>query len=271
VFAAEKKIPLYHIEDDEDWQSIIEDIADHSTSLVYTPIEGSIRQIVTRLKSISGPGIAIFDLRLEGVQSEFRTIVELSNLAEIFSRRNIDLIVLSGYLPEFGRPNLLRYGVPEDRIFNKGNEFNAKRENFIRLLKDSEVRLKGLPSTTNGNHAYRAPICEIEAQLDAHTDGKQLFLDTDKEYQLKVLAKTLDSEISLDVIGKELKVFIFGDSFIASPQNFTLTVSKPGETSFSISKIQINPSTPTDIQRLLILIYHNNYLIQQLAFDCQIQ
>jgi len=180
------------------------------------------------------------------------------------------LFVLSAHLPEFGRPNLLRYGIPEDHIFNKGNEFNVKRENFIRMLKASEVRLKGLPITNNGNHTSRTPICEIEAQLDAYAGDKQLYLDVEKEYELKVLIKTIDSEISLDIVGKELKVFILGDSFVASPQTFTLSVPKPGETNFLTSKIRTKIIASTDIQRLLILFYHGNNLIQQLAFDCQI-
>lgn len=271
VFEVEKEIPLYHIEDDEDWQSIIEEITNHSTHLVYTPIVGSIRHIVAKLKSISGPGIAVFDLRLEGRQSELRTIVELSNLAETLNRRSIDLFVLSGYLPEFGKLNLLRYGVLDDHIFNKGNEFNVKRENFIRLLKASEEKLRAMPNANNGNHTYRVPLCEIEVQLDAQSDSEQVFLSPDKEYELKVLIKTLDDDAAINVVGRELRVFLFGDSFIVFPQNFILQIPEPGETRFSTCKININPVSPTGAQRLLILIYHNNYPIQQLTFDCQIQ
>jgi len=270
VIPTKKRVPLYHVEDDEDWQIIIKEIVEGSTDLDYVPLDGTIGQVASTLKAKSGPGVALFDLRLGRPQSEFNTIVELSRLVNSLNRRNIDVYVLSGFLPEFAKPKLIDYGIAENHIFNKGTEFNRKREKFIGLLNSSVARLNDIPDSSDTKPNYHMPVCEIEAQLDAYPTGEYISMDSIKDHELRVLIRTLNIENNTNIVGAELRVSVFGDSFIASPQNFSLRVPKSGDTNSAISQIRINPTSATGAQRLLLHFYHNNHLIQQLAFDCQI-
>jgi len=270
---AEKKIPLYHVEDEDDWQSVVEHIVKSSTNLKYIPLESSIRQLNTDFRIAPGPGIAVFDLRLEGVQSELHTIVELSRVIKGLHRRNFDVFVLSGYLPEFGRPKLRQYGIPNNHIFNKGSEFDQRRSEFVRLLQASESKLRGVATeeSRNNGSVHLPPICEVEVQLTGIDEiNSRIHIGVDQECELKILVRSFADVQQIPIANRDLQVIIYGDSFIVSPKSTTLHIPNPGEIEYKICNLRFNRNISHSAPRAIILVYHGNHLIQQFSIDFQI-
>ena len=273
MLPAEKKISLYHVEDEDDWQSVVESVVKSSTTLEYIPLESNIRQLVTEFRIAPGPGIAVFDLRLEGVQSELHTIVELSRVIKTLNHRKFDVFVLSGHLPEFGRPKLLEYGIPNSHIFNKGTEFDRRRNEFIRLLQSSESKLRGVnvEESRNNGHNHLPPICEVEVQLTGVDEANsRVLLGVDQECELKILVKSFPDAQQVPITNRDLQIVFYGDSFLVSPKSTTLHIPDPGEIEYKICKFRFNKHTSHNIPRAIILIYHANHLIQQFTIDFQI-
>jgi len=270
MLLAEKKIPLYHVEDEDDWQSVVELAVKSSTKLEYIPLESNVRQLITEFRTVPGPGIAIFDLRLEGLQSELHTIVELPRLIKTLNHRKFDVFILSGHLPEFGRPKLLECGIPDNHIFNKGAEFNRRRNEFIKLLQNSELKLKGINTEDFKNNGYNVlpPICEIEVQVAGINEtNDRIHIKADQECELKILVKSFTDAQQIPINNRELQVFVYGNSFLASPKNMTLVIPEPGEIEYKTCKLRVNKNYLQSTPRALILIYHSNHLIQQFAID----
>lgn len=273
MLTVEKKVPLYHVEDEDDWQSVVEHAVKNSTNLEYIHVESSIRQLATEFRTVHGPGIAIFDLRLEGIQSELHTIVELPRLMKALNRRNFEVFILSGHLPEFGKPKLIECGIPSNHIFNKGAEFNRRRNEFIRLLQNSESRLKGIEIEDFKNNRFDdfSPIGEIEVQLNGVSESNgRIQIKVDQEYELKILAKSFFNAQKKLKEDTELQVFIYGSSFHAVPKSTTLVIPDLGDINYKTSKLRINRNVLYSDPRLLILIYHANHLIRQFTFDFEI-
>lgn len=273
MLTEEKKVPLYHIEDEDDWQSVVELAVKSSTNLEYIHLESSIRQLATELRTVHGPGIAIFDLRLEGIQSELHTIVELPRLMKALNRRNFEVFILSGHLPEFGKPKLLECGIPGNHIFNKGAEFNKRRNEFVRLLQNSEARLKGVVAEDFENSGLGdfSPICDIEVQINGVSESNgRIQIKADQEYELKILTRSFSNTQQKPKNAMELQVFIYGSSFYAVPKSTTLSIPDLGDIDYKTSKLRINRNILFSTPRLLILIYHANHLVRQFTFDFEI-
>ena len=143
---------LIHIEDDEDWRDIIGQLVTLSTDLEYIPISLNLADTVVQLKKINGPSIVVMDLRLEGRQSEYQTIVETLDLLPVFQEKGVDIFFLSGHLPQVGRSVLRQRGIPDEHIFEKGR---FEREEFVRAIKNIEQRMQQLRGEKISKEGYK--------------------------------------------------------------------------------------------------------------------
>lgn len=156
-------IPIYHIEDDEDWQEIVGKIVTRLpfNYVEYVPLKQSFEKSLREITNSGIPGIVVLDLRLDEPLSEYLTVVELHQVKSLLNSHLIEIIILSGYIGSAARYLLVESGIPNDHIFGKGSEFIKERDNFIEILKNLITQVKeGTPNNNRKSNIIPAPVKE---------------------------------------------------------------------------------------------------------------
>ena len=129
--AANDRVTLYHVEDNPDWREKIEHLVQDLDEMEYVGLEGPIDGDLEVISASAGPAIAIFDLRLGGVESEYLTLLRIMASVNVLQRLNIEVFILTGFLSKGVAPVLVNQGIREDHIFVKAP---FKGDRLARLL-----------------------------------------------------------------------------------------------------------------------------------------
>lgn len=150
---------IFHIEDEEDWRSEVEDyVRKHGEIGVFNYIgASSIDEIRKELASTSGVLIIIVDLRLGHSKPHYGGYHWLLEEKKEFiqDRPNTTIFVLSGGLHESVRESLLRGGVAENFIYDK-EDWADEREKFILNLRDAIAKFRKSSDTLQMNKLYNS-------------------------------------------------------------------------------------------------------------------
>ena len=145
-----KSIHLLHIEDEPGAQELVQDIVRTSLSdVIYECLDVPIDQAFDAVRLTTYPVIIVLDLRLSQPRSEYETVIKvLSNLRNL-QHRNAEVLILTGYLSDDFLRVLGEAGVPAERIYRKGQQFD--RQKFV----DTLVRIKEQMQSDRGSSSFR--------------------------------------------------------------------------------------------------------------------
>lgn len=117
----ETQVPtIVHLDDLDDWQEIVL-YALEGTGIRYASFVRvfSIEELNAVLASLSGLIILIVDLRMSESEPNYGGLEWLVENVTRYSRSKVELLVLSGYLPDEMKGWLEYRGLPRHRIFTK--------------------------------------------------------------------------------------------------------------------------------------------------------
>lgn len=264
-------INIYHIEDEYDWVEIIQSlIRQYASELHYHHISNSVEAFTYFLEK-QGPGIILWDLRLEGENTEYQTTLKLAENLSSLKSKGFEVFVVSGFLHQTTRSLLSKVGILESHIFEKGRRFS--RQDFIKNVKQVEERIIEKTVHYVEDESMEFPQDE-EIELAAKFIGLEdvdepILVKENKKYQFSITMRPSNYEYPGTIWNQKIETAICCPKAQISPQVFVFDTLASSQTS-TISEVFFEYDPEFETRNFFLMIYHNNRLLQSLVFRLKV-
>lgn len=257
VTPSQTPTPVLHLEDQEDWQRIVQLSLATLPSVVYQAVHGDLDDLCQRVASLNCPVVVVIDLRLQDAGSEFLTVKYMLDHGPQIFPAGTEVLVLSGFVSADTRDSLIRVGVRPDNIFEKDLRLF---EHFVVAVRAADARLRRSAIARGGSPDD--PQCDFEIQWPTMTRSSGLLVAASGTAHDILLRLTAYGSLEPMLVGEAIEIFINGVGFRADPQHTTLPTPEASKTFSASVTLNIAWAPGMDQAHMLsVFLYHRGALM----------
>ena len=264
------KPKVVHIEDEPDWIEIIRTLIEQETDLEYQPFSGSIKDAIRFLRTVDYPVIAIFDLRLVEQFSEFDSIEQLSSNIDRLINNDVEILILSGYLPKVALPILREAGIPQEHVFFKEGDFGSDLNKAVLDAQEKQQRILHFKSQVAKDLSNDSPVCDVSLDFSDFKGSEDYLIAQSKSENL-IRIRIEPQEFGEVFQHRLLHFSVYCLDCSVTPESLIVAIPGLQQTS-RILQFHLTPDPTKDkrFRTIFITIYYNNHLLRKFEIPLRI-